>query len=80
MSHCDLRHPDLFLAAEECQQARRNSTAVTWAEGVVLTYEATQNETCNGIRVPKHFYCSSVWVERDGEWFIAMYRETPATE
>ena len=56
-------------------------TAHTLAEGVViLTYEARQDATCNGIRAPEHVYCSSVWAEKDGEWYIALYHETAALE
>jgi hypothetical protein len=56
-------------------------TAHKVAEGVViLTYEATQDATCDGVRVPEHVYSSSVWVEKDGEWYIAMYHETAVAE
>jgi len=39
-----------------------------------------KNATCDGIRVPEHIYCSSVWAEKHGEWYIALYHETVAIE
>ena len=49
------------------------------AEGVViLTYEATQDGTCGGNPLSERVYSSSVWVEKDGEWYDAMYQETAA--
>ena len=56
-------------------------TAHKVTEGVIiLTYEATQDATCDGARLPEHVYSSSVWVEKDGEWYSTMYHETAAAE
>lgn len=45
---------------------------------VILTYESSQDAVCEGTKVPERIYASSVWVERDGKWYNAMYHETAA--
>ena len=51
------------------------------ADGVViLTYEASQDAVCDGTKIPDRIYASSVWVEKNGKWYNAMYHETAAAD
>ena len=46
----------------------------------VLTYDASQDATCDGQRLPEKVMVTSVWVKLDGKWQAASYQETvPAT-
>jgi hypothetical protein len=44
---------------------------------VIITYDATQDATCEGTKLPENVRASSVYVSHDGRWLAASYQETP---
>jgi len=46
---------------------------------VLLTYEAEQDATCDGKRLPARVMSSSLYVLRDDHWRSALYQETSLT-
>lgn len=53
---------------------------LTWLDNntTVLTYKGTQEGTCGGTALPGTVWASSVWVRRNGKWYVATHQETPA--
>lgn len=46
-------------------------------ETVVMTYNATQDATCGGKKVPDKVVASSVWQKKGGKWLSPFHQETP---
>jgi hypothetical protein len=44
----------------------------------LLTYKATQDATCGGMKIPPAVWASTLWVKRKGAWQAAFHQETPA--
>jgi uncharacterized protein (TIGR02246 family) len=44
---------------------------------IVLTYTATQDTTCGGVKLPPKLTATAVYVRQDGKWLQANYQETP---
>lgn len=53
---------------------------LTWlsSDTAVLTYKGVQDGTCGGNKIPATVYASSVWIKRNGKWYVATHQETPA--
>jgi hypothetical protein len=45
---------------------------------VLLTYQATMDQSMNGVRTPSPVYMLSLWSKRDGGWVAVAHSETPA--
>ena len=45
---------------------------------VLITYDAMQDATCGGQKVPGKVYASSIWQKRGGKWLSPFHQETPA--
>jgi hypothetical protein len=51
------------------------------AKGVaILTYEASQDATCRGNKVPAKVLASSVYVNQNGKWLAVSYHESRAPQ
>jgi uncharacterized protein (TIGR02246 family) len=47
------------------------------APGVaILSYQASQDTTCDGAKLPPKLQVTSVYVQKDGKWLSANYQET----
>jgi hypothetical protein len=44
---------------------------------VIVTYQAKQNATCGGTKIPEQVVASSVYVRKGGQWLAASYHESP---
>ena len=44
----------------------------------ILTYQASQDATCRGEKVPAKVNVTSVWVKQGDNWLEASYHESPA--
>lgn len=44
----------------------------------ILTYQATQDATCRGEKVPAKVNVTSVWYKQGDQWLAASYHESPA--
>lgn len=44
----------------------------------VLTYQASQDATCAGVKVPEKVNVSSVWIKQGDKWLSVSYHESPA--
>ncbi len=45
---------------------------------VLMTYDAMQDATCGGQKVPGKVYASSVWQKKSGKWMSPFHQETAA--
>lgn len=45
---------------------------------VIMTYNAAQDATCGGKKVPDKVVASSVWQKHGGKWVSPFHQETPA--
>lgn len=45
---------------------------------VLMTYDAMQDATCGGQKVPGKVYASSIWQKKGGKWMSPFHQETPA--
>jgi hypothetical protein len=45
---------------------------------VLMTYDAMQDATCGGQKVPGKVYASSVWQKKGGKWWSPFHQETAA--
>ena len=50
------------------------------ADTVILTYQAKQDATCDGHKLPETVFVSSVYVNKGGKWLSASYHETPVAK
>ena len=52
----------------------------TWLSrnSLIVTYEASQDGSCGGNKLPGKVYASSVWVKRGGKWMTAFHQESPS--
>jgi len=52
----------------------------TWLDKdtVILTYNATQDATCGGSKVPEKVIATSIWQKKGGQWVTPFHQETPA--
>ena len=46
---------------------------------VLMTYDAMQDATCGGQKVPGKVYASSIWQKKGGKWMSPFHQETAAT-
>ena len=46
------------------------------AAAALLTYSASQDAVCEGVRIPSRLVVSSTWEQQDGEWLNVLYQET----
>ena len=44
---------------------------------VMMTYNATQDATCGGKKVPEKVVASSLWQKKGGKWLSPFHQETP---
>ncbi len=47
-------------------------------DAVMITYNATQEVTCDGKKQPDKVIASSLWVKKGGKWLSPFHQETPA--
>lgn len=47
-------------------------------KSVIVTYQAAQDASCNGKKIPAKVNASSVWVKRGGRWMTAFHQESPS--
>ena len=45
---------------------------------VLMTYDAMQDATCGGNKVPGKVYASSIWQKKGGKWMSPFHQETAA--
>ena len=45
---------------------------------VLMTYDAMQDATCGGKKVPGKVWASSIWQKKGGKWLSPFHQETPA--
>lgn len=45
---------------------------------VIMTYNAAQDATCGGKKIPDKVVASSVWQRKGGKWVSPFHQETPA--
>jgi hypothetical protein len=50
------------------------------SDAVLLSYEADQDATCDGQKLPAHIYVTVVWKKTGGKWVNASYHETGAED
>jgi hypothetical protein len=48
------------------------------SDAVLLSYEADQDATCGGRKLPAHVYVTVVWKKAGGKWVNASYHDTGA--
>jgi uncharacterized protein (TIGR02246 family) len=48
------------------------------SDAALLGYEANQDATCDGEKLPSHIYVTVVWKKVGGKWMNASYHETGA--
>jgi hypothetical protein len=46
---------------------------------VLMTYDAMQDATCGGKKVPGKVWASSIWQKKGGKWMSPFHQETAAT-
>ena len=44
---------------------------------VLMTYDAMQDATCGGQKVPGKVYASSIWQKKSGKWMSPFHQESP---
>jgi uncharacterized protein (TIGR02246 family) len=44
---------------------------------VIISYTATQDTTCDGVKLPAKVQATTVYVKQSGKWLSANYQETP---
>ena len=49
-------------------------------EAALVAYEADQDATCGGEKLPAHIYVTALWKKAGGNWVNASYHETAAQE
>ncbi len=47
-------------------------------DAAIITYRATQDAICDGVKIPENVILSAVYVRQNGTWMNAAYQETPA--
>jgi hypothetical protein len=45
---------------------------------VILSYKATLDQTCNGVKAPSPIYVLSVWHRKGASWALVAHSETSA--
>lgn len=45
---------------------------------VILSYKATHDQTCKGVKSPSPIYALSVWQRKGNSWKLIAHSETPA--
>lgn len=45
---------------------------------VILSYKATHDQTCKGVKSPSPIYALSVWQRKGASWKLIAHSETPA--
>jgi uncharacterized protein (TIGR02246 family) len=50
------------------------------SDAALLSYEADQDATCDGEKLPAHVYVTAVWKKTGGKWMNASYHETGAED
>jgi ketosteroid isomerase-like protein len=69
--------PNAFAECETRSYGIDSATVTrVGANGAVLTYRLTLDQTCGGEKVPSPWYVTEVWEQRKGQWVIVTRSDT----